>query len=39
MLTGEDIRKKKPLSLMSKGEKNKEFPSISKEEIVENSCH
>ena len=39
MHIGGVVRKKKPLSLMSKGEKIKELPSMSKGEIVENSCH
>ena len=39
MLIGGVVRKKKPFSLMSKGEKIKELPSMSKRDIVENSCH
>ena len=42
MLTGEDLRRK-PLSLMSKGEKNWEIekllPSMPKGENVEYGCH
>ena len=39
MLTWGAVKKKKPLSLMLNGEKIKEFPSMSKGDIVENSCH
>ena len=39
MLTRGAVRKKKRLSLISKGEKIKELPSMSKGKIVENSCH
>ena len=39
MLKGGTVRKKKPLSLMSKGDKIKEFPSMSKGGIVENSFY